>query len=34
MYRIGGRLGSLGVSLGGVNLGIPLFPYWNSNDEP
>ena len=31
MYRIGGRLGNVGASLRGVNLGIPLLGYWNSN---
>ena len=34
MYRIGGRLGSWGASLGGVNGGIPPFSYWSSNREP
>jgi hypothetical protein len=34
MYRIGGRLGSRGASLCGVNLGIPLLKYWNSNLRP
>ena len=31
MYRIGGRLRNKGASLCGVNLGIPLLKYWNSN---
>ena len=34
MYRIGGSLGSLGVSLGGGNLGIPPLKYWSSNLHP
>ena len=34
MYRIGGRLGSQGVSSGGANLGIPPLGYWNSNLRP
>ena len=34
MYRIGGRLGSQGVSFGGVNLGIPLLMNQVSNLLP
>ena len=34
MYRIGGRLGNADASLRGVNLGIPLLEYWNSNLRP
>ena len=34
MYRIGGRLGSQGVSFGGVNLGIPLLMDQVSNLLP
>ena len=34
MYRIGGRLRSIGVSLCGVDVGIPLFCYRNSNLFP
>ena len=34
MYRIGGRLGSQGVSFGGVNLGIPLLMNQISNLHP
>ena len=31
MHRIGGRLRWLNFGLAGVNVGIPLFCYWNSN---
>ena len=34
MYRIGGRLGSQGVSFGGVDLGIPLLMNQVSNLLP
>ena len=34
MYRIGGRLGSAGVSLRGVAGGIPLLICWVSNLRP
>ena len=34
MYRIGGRLGSRDVSLGGVNVGIPPFLHLVSNLQP
>ena len=34
MYRIGGRLGSTGVSLCGVAVGIPPLQYWASNLPP
>ena len=34
MYRIGGRLGSQGVSFGGANVGIPLLFCWISNLSP
>ena len=34
MYRIGGRLGSRGVSFCGVDLGIPPLNYWISNAVP
>ena len=34
MYRIGGRLRSLGASRGGVAVGIPLLDYRDSNLPP
>ena len=34
MYRIGGRLRNIGVSLCGVAVGIPLLKHWNSNLWP
>ena len=34
MYRIGGKLRSQNASFGGVDLGIPLLRYWNSNQHP
>ena len=34
MYRIGGRLGSIGASRYGVTFGIPLLNYWSSNLPP
>ena len=34
MYRIGGRLRNPDASLGGVDVGIPLLEYWNSNRTP
>src|SRR2546421_11066416 len=34
LCRIGGRLGSRGVSLGGVNVEIPPCVYWGSNPGP
>ena len=34
MYRIGGRLGNIGVSLCGVDLGIPLLIDRISNLRP
>ena len=34
MYRIGGRLGNMGVSSCGVAVGIPLLMYRNSNLRP
>ena len=34
MYRIGGRLGSPGVSSSGVAGGIPLLDCWISNLRP
>ncbi len=33
MYRIGGRLRTLGASLGGATLGIPPFQCWDSNQN-
>ena len=34
MYRIGGRLGSIGASRYGVTFGIPRFNYWSSYLPP
>ena len=34
MYRIGGRLGNMSVSLCGGDVGIPPLGFWNSNLRP